>query len=318
MRRETGKVQEPDCSHYPQESDPIATQPSAAVLLCQAVADLAAQAVSTPRLDAEVLLAHALGIDRAGLYARLHKPVPGASIALFRQLLRRRAQHEPLPYITGIREFWSLDFAVDSRVLIPRPETEVVVEVALQLLRQSPLSTIQPAPKPRLIDLGTGSGCIAIVLAKELPQAEIWAIDASAGALAVARNNARRHGVAGQIRFLLSDLFAAIPGETDSFDLIVSNPPYIARDDLPTLPAEVRDWEPHSALDGGIDGLDFYRRLLREGPVYLRSGGWLVLEIGHGQSKHILPLIQERGDLIASGCVQDYAGRERVILASKA
>jgi release factor glutamine methyltransferase len=298
-------------------------------VLSQAEAELTAHGIENPRLDAEVLLVHVLKTDRAGLYTHLYDPLVEEQIRAFDQLVQRRAQREPLQYITGVQEFWSLAFKVDPRVLIPRPETEVVVEVALPLLRRdtSPLSSPSPFQGKdqgerefplKLLDIGTGSGCIAIALAAELPQAAIWAIDISADALAIARKNAQRHGVAERILFLQGDLFVPFREDKKSFDLIVSNPPYIERDDLPSLQPEVQDWEPRVALDGGTDGLDFYRRLLAEGPAFLCSGGWLVMEIGHGQADEVLSLVREQRDLTEVHCVYDYAGKERAIMARKA
>jgi len=287
--------------------------PSVGQVFSKAVIELTAHGISNPRLDAEVLLAHALGTDRTGLYTRLHVPLSLEQQETFRVLFQRRMQREPLQYITGVREFWSLEFKVDLRVLIPRPETEVVVETALRLLSQSAIRN----PQSAILDIGTGSGCIAIVLAKELPQAEVWATDVSADALAVAGENARHHGVAERIRFLQGDLFSPLAGKEDGFDLIVANPPYIARPELAALQPEVRDWEPLAALDGGPDGLDFYRRLLHEGPTYLRTGGWLVMEIGHGQGTAVLRLARERRDLADCRCVSDYAAGERVVIACK-
>jgi len=231
----------------------------------------------------------------------------------FRRLLHRRERREPLPYITGVREFWSLEFKVDLRVLIPRPETEVVVETALRLLSQA----ASRKPPAAILDVGTGSGCIAIALAKELSQTEIWATDVSADALVVASENAWHHGVAERIRFRQGDLFAPVMGKEDGFALIVANPPYIARPELTALQPEVQDWEPSAALDGGPDGLDFYRRLLREGPAYLCPSGGLVMEIGHRQGTAVLHLAQEQRDLSDCRCVSDYAGRERVIIACR-
>jgi release factor glutamine methyltransferase len=285
--------------------------PSAGQVFSKAVIELTAHGISNPRLDAEVLLAHALGTDRTGLYTRLHVRLSLEQQETFRVLFQRRMQREPLQYITGVREFWSLEFKVDLRVLIPRPETEVVVETALRLLSQSAIRN----PQSALLDVGTGSGCIAVVLAKELPQAEIWATDVSADALAVASENARHHGVAERIRFLQGDLFSPLAGKEDGFDLIVANPPYLARPELAALQPEVRDWEPLAALDGGPDGLDFYRRLLHEGPTYLRTGGWLVMEIGHGQGTAVMRLARERRDLADCRGVSDYAARERVVIA---
>ncbi len=286
--------------------------PTMAGLLSEAVEELGAHGILNPRVDAEVLLAHALRTDRVGLYTRLNEPLLPGQMEAFRGLLHRRVRREPLQYITGVREFWSLEFKVDLRVLIPRPETEVVVETALRLLSQA----ASRKPPAAILDVGTGSGCIAIALAKELPQAEIWATDISADALAVAGENAWHHGVAERIRFRQGDLFAPIVGE-DGFALIVANPPYIARPELTALQPEVQDWEPSAALDGGPDGLDFYHRLLREGPTYLCPGGGLVMEIGHGQGTAVMHLAQEQRDLSDCHCVSDYAGRERVIIACR-
>src|SRR5262249_27247198 len=276
--------------------------------------------IPNPRLDADVLLAHALRTARVGLYTRLHDSVPPGHAEAFRELVRRRARREPLQYITGVQEFWSLEFRVDPRVLIPRPEPEVIVETALRLLSQSAIRfglDLPLAMQAAILDVCTGSGCIAIALAKELPQAEIWATDISPDALAVASENARSHGVTERIQFLQGDLFAAVTGEEGRFDLIVANPPYVARSELTALQPEVRDWDPLVALEGGPDGLGFYRRLLREGPSYLRAGGWLVMEIGHGQGKAVMRLARERRELSDCRCVSDYAGRERVIIACR-
>jgi release factor glutamine methyltransferase len=286
---------------------------SIASALAETEAELATLGVGNPRLEAEVLLAYALGIDRSRLFARLRDALTREELTVVHGLLQRRARHEPLQYITGIQEFWSLAFKVDARVLIPRPETEVVVETALRLLSHSALRT----PHSTILDVGTGSGCIAIALARELSQVEVWATDISAEALAVASENARRQGVAERIHFLQGDLFLPVADRRTGFDLIVSNPPYVACSDFATLQPEVCDWEPRVALDGGPDGLDFYRRLLTEGPAYLRAGGWLVMEIGHGQGAAIIRLAQEQGDLTAPTCITDYAGKERVTVASK-
>ena len=317
-------------------------------VLSQATAVLTTNGIPNPRLDAEVLLAHTLGLTRAGLYARLQDVISEADVQRFHQLLRRRQQREPLQYITGVQEFWSLEFRATPDVLIPRPETELVVEIALSLLPQGPKSkvrdpgandqtldsglwTLEPRPRPlnsvsqtpnvgrrtlRLLDVGTGSGCIAIALAKELPEAEMWATDVSSASLAVAQENAQRHGVADRVHLLQGDLFFPLHNLDLTFDLLVSNPPYIAENDIPTLQPEVSNWEPRGALDGGHDGLDFYRRLLGEGPQYLHSGGWLVMEIGHGQRREVLRLAQQQPTLTAA-CDLDYEGRERVVRVQK-
>ena len=278
---------------------------------------LAACGVDTPRLDAEVLLADALRLGRTALYARLADTPSAARQAAFRQRLIRRARREPIAYITGKQEFWSLEFAVERDVLIPRPETELVVEIGLGLFGS------HATDAPRIADVGTGSGCLAIALAKELPRARFWAVDRSLAALTIARRNARRHGVAARIGLWCGDLLDAAAGRS-AFDLIVTNPPYVATPSLDRaagLAPEVRDWEPRGALDGGSDGLDFYRRLLgrgsRNGIDLLRPGGWLVAEIGWDQCDAIRALAKSRPELSFVRCVRDYAGHDRVVVFRK-
>lgn len=278
---------------------------------------LAACGIDTPRLDAEVLLADALGLGRTALYARLADTPSAAQQAAFRQRLIRRARNEPVAYITGKQEFWSLEFAVERDVLIPRPETELVVETGLGLFGSHTTDAL------RIADVGTGSGCLAIALAKELPRARFWAVDRSLAALAIARRNACRHGVAARIGLWCGDLLDAAAGRS-AFDLIVTNPPYVATPSLDRaadLAPEVRDWEPRGALDGGPDGLDCYRRLLgrgsRNGIDLLRPGGWLVAEIGWDQCDAIRALAKSRPELSFVRCVQDYAGHDRVVVFRK-
>jgi release factor glutamine methyltransferase len=293
-------------SPAPPESDTIAA------LLTEAQADLASRHVGTPRLDAEVLLSHILQTDRTSLYTRLQRPLSAAHKRQFADLITRRKQREPLAYITGSREFWSLEFHVDKHVLIPRPETEIVVHTALRLLHNTALAT------PGILDMGTGSGCIGVALATELPQAAVWALDIEDEALALARQNARHHAVDERLTFCQGDLFAPISHLTERFHLIVTNPPYIDRETVDTLQPEVRLWEPQRALDGGQDGLDFYRRLLYDSPNYIRPGGWLVMEIGHDQRDAILQLAQAQCHLSIQNCVQDYAGHDRVVVFQRA
>lgn len=288
------------------ESDTIAA------LLTEAEAGLALCHVDTPRLDAEVLLSHTLKTDRTSLYTRLQTPISAAHKRQFTELVARRKQREPLAYITARREFWSLDFYVDTHVLIPRPETEIVVQTALRLLHKTAITT------PVILDMGTGSGCIAVALATELPQAALWALDIEHDALALARQNARRHAVGERLTFCQGDLFAPVSHLTERFHLIATNPPYIAHETLCTLQPEVCHWEPQGALDGGQDGLDFYRRLLYDSPNYIRPGGWLVVEIGHDQRDAILQIAQAQCRLSIQSCVQDYAGYDRVVVFQRA
>ncbi len=286
-------------------------------VLAAAERELSACGIDTARLDAEVLLADALGTGRTTLYARLANVPSAAQRAAFRQRLTRRASREPIAYITGKQEFWSLEFAVEPGVLIPRPETELVVETSLGLFDSHDTAA------PRIADVGTGSGCIVIALATELPHARCWAVDRSPAALTVARRNARRHGVATRIGLWCGHLLDAATARSE-FDLIVTNPPYVATSCLDRgagLAPEVRDWEPRAALDGGPDGLDYYRRLLGPGPRngidHLRTGGWFVAEIGYDQQDAVRALAGERRDLSFVRCVQDYAGRDRVVVFRK-
>ena len=272
-------------------------------LLADATAFLAGHGVPSPRLDAEVLLAHALGGNRTELYLR-DSPAPHQRDA-FCHALKRRARREPVAYITGVQEFWSLEFTVNRHVLIPRPETERVVELGLELLGS--------CPAPRILDLGTGSGCIAVALASQLSQARVWACDVSAEALAVARTNAAAHNVTGRMTFMQTDMRQRLSTVQAEFDLIVSNPPYIAGPEFAALQAEVRDWEPRLALDGGKDGLDFYRRLLQDCPVQLRPGGWLVMEIGSTQSEAVMRVARSQDNLSECRLSYDYVGLPRVV-----
>ena len=279
-------------------------------LLAEAETRLTDHGVDPARLDAETLLAHTLMIERTRLLARLSSPISPVEQEIFQHLIERRSQREPLAYITGKREFWSREFFVTPAVLIPRPETEFLVETTLQLVAQANANVSQ-SPM-RILDIGTGSGCIAVTLAKELPSAELWAVDLSSAALSIAAKNAQHHGVDTRIRFLQGDLFSSL-NEDLFFDIIVSNPPYIPRGDLAALQQEVRDWEPQTALDGGKDGLAFYRRLVSESSARLRASGWLIMELGAGQYSTVLHFIQARSDFQESFCMQDYAGFDRVV-----
>jgi release factor glutamine methyltransferase len=258
--------------------------------------------VDEARLDAELLLGHVLGLERSTILARPERELTPKELTLYRELIRRRAAREPLPYIVGRREFFGLDLVVDERVLIPRPETELLVEQALHLARR--------AAHPLLVaDVGAGSGAIAVALAVHLPQAAVYALDASPAALAVTAENAHRHGVAGRVHCLESDLLSALPMPVD---LIAANLPYIAAPEWPALPPEIREWEPRRALDGGPEGLDAIRRLLMQAQAFLRPGGALLLEIGSGQGAAVTALA--RTYLSAEvQLMQDYAGLDRLV-----
>jgi release factor glutamine methyltransferase len=249
--------------------------------------------------EVELLLGHALGRDRAWLYAHADDALDAADAARFLTLLTRRASGEPIAYLTGRREFWSLDLAVTPDVLIPRPETELLVELALERIAQN--------VKVDIADLGTGSGAIALALAHERPHAYVVATDSSTAALAVARGNAGRLGIAN-VEFAHGDWCAALGSR--KFDLIVSNPPYIAHADVHLRQGDLR-FEPHAALASGADGLDGIRAIVRSAPACLQPGGWLLLEHGHEQAIAVRDLLEKSGFVeVFTG--RDLEGRERV------
>ena len=254
-------------------------------------------------LDADLLARTALGWDRAALVTRRREPADPAFAAAYAPLIARRAAREPVGYILGEREFWGLAFEVTRDVLIPRPETELIVEEALAAFGGG-------APPETVVDVGTGSGCLAITLAREFGGADVVAIDRSEAALDVARRNAVRHGMAARIDFRVADL---LDGLTRRADLIVSNPPYVARRDAPALAPEVRDHEPHLALFGGDDGLAVYRRLLPAAHARLTRGGKLVLELGQHQADPVVELADAAG-LRLEHTRQDLQGITRTVV----
>lgn len=255
--------------------------------------------VDGARLDAELLLAEVLQLDRVGLYLNYDRPLEAGELAAYRQLVGRRARREPVAYILERSEFWSLPFEVCPGVLIPRPDTEVLVEEALA----------RAAGDSRILDVGTGSGAIAVALAHELSDARLLAIDLSEAALAVAQKNARSNGVGERIVFQPADLHQLPVGP---FELIVANPPYIPQPEMAALQPEVRDYEPQLALAGGDDGLDCYRALAAQASGCLSHGGWLLLEVGIGQAEAVQQLLSQAG-LEEIFCRNDYAGVSRVV-----
>jgi len=269
---------------------------------------LASVGIEAASLEACVLFEHAAGCDRAALLARGREPVEPGAAQRYARLLEERSRRIPLAYLTGEREFWSLRLRVDSRVLVPRPETETLVEAALERL----------GPGARIADIGTGSGAVAIALASELRDATLHATDRSAAALEVARANAAEHGFALRIEFLLGDLLAPLAALPGPLDALVSNPPYIPTADLAGLQPEVRDFEPRAALDGGAGGLDLIGLLVAGAPRLLRPGGWLLLEIGAGQADAVQRLAQTTGCYTEISIRRDLAGIERVIAARRA
>ena len=260
------------------------------------------------RLDAELLLAHVLGLNRLGLYLNWDRPLAADEMDRYRDLLKRRAQHEPVAYIIGQKEFFGLAFRVSPAVLIPRPETELLVERAIALAREADRAD------PRAADVGVGSGAIAVTLAREWPQGRVIATDPSAAALEVARANAETHGVADRIEFRDSAFLDGVAGEVD---LVVSNPPYVARRDRAALPPDVGLFEPACALFGGEDGLDVIRGLIPRAAEKTRLGGWLVMEMGAGQADAVRQLIAADGRYEPAETIRDHQGIERVVSARR-
>ena len=270
--------------------------------------------IENPRLNAELLLARSLNLSREGLYRNLHGQLKEKERETLEGMIQRRISGEPLQYILEKQEFWSIDLKVDPRVLIPRPETELLVEQSLLILSENSFWGV-----PSILEIGTGSGAIAIALAKEVKDIFLIATDISRDALVLARENAKSAGIQDQIKFVNGDLFGPLhpSKEKKPFDFILSNPPYIIRHEIGSLAKEVREYEPTIALDGGEDGLEFYRHLISQAPFYLREGGWLLLEIGQNQREMVSKLIEGEGTFLKSECVPDLSGFERVVKAQK-
>jgi release factor glutamine methyltransferase len=262
--------------------------------------------VASPRLDAEVLLSHILGIDRIHLYVNFDQPLEVHELASFREAVKKRALRQPVAYIIGTKEFMGLTFAVTPAVLIPRPDTEILVENAL--------GRLSGLDEPRVLDIGTGSGAIIVSLLAKLPAARGVGVDISAEALAVAKANADRLGAGERLELKQGDLFAPVAGRV--FDAIVSNPPYIAEGELAGLEAELR-YEPRVSLAGGADGLDFYRRLVSGGAALLKAGGFMALEVGAGQAAAVAAMATSASGLTVAEIAKDYAGIERVVVLER-
>ena len=274
--------------------------------LREAEAVLKEAGVDSPGLDAELLLAFVLGTQRTFLHKeRDYILSPGEWEHLW-WLIRRRSQREPLAYIIRKKEFWSLDFEINPSALIPRPETETLVETAIK-------AASALGGKIKLLELGTGCGAIAIALAKELKEAKLWATDHSKRALALAKKNARRHLVDERITFLKGDLFKPVAHRRRFFDIILSNPPYVPSGQIEGLAPEIRDYEPISAIDGGEDGLRFHRRITEGAPRFLKPGGFLLLEIGDGQEEAVAELVRSRGAFSNPEFKADLRGSLRVV-----
>jgi len=257
--------------------------------------------------EVELFLSHILQVKRLDLYLNSNNQVTGNNISLFNSFIARRIKREPVAYITGFQDFMELSFKVNRNVLIPRPETELLAEHTLALIDKK-------VPGYEILDLATGSGILAITLKKKFPFVRMTASDISAGALAVAKENAKKHGVFAEITFLESNMFKGLK-KGKKFHLIVSNPPYVPKEDMKILMEDVRLFEPKTALDGGKEGLRFYKEVIKKAPLYLHSSGYLALEIGFGQAEKIRNLFNESGKFDILKLVRDYAAIERVLIA---
>jgi release factor glutamine methyltransferase len=278
-----------------------------------AASQLTAVGITLARLDAEVLLAHVIKKNRAWIFTHMHDPLDASSRTAFDTAVQRRTKREPLQYIVGFQEFWGLDFRVTPDVLVPRPETELIIELAIKLAGSM-------NGLPTIIDLCTGSGCIAVSLAKTLPQAIVLALDASAPALAIAEENSALHAVTNRLRFFEGDLLQPLEklGLFGKIDLIVSNPPYVQTGEYSALQPEVRDFEPQLALVAGPQGIAFHQRIIDAAPVYLKRHGALIMEMGMGQADLLCDMVRQSNTLISPAIFKDLAGIERVLVARKA
>lgn len=265
--------------------------------------------VEAPRLSAELMLAQVLGCRRIDLYLRHDQPLGAEELAGFKKLLLRRREHEPIAHILGCREFYGLEFAVSPAVLIPRPETELLVERALAAVREM--------PAPRILDLCTGSGCVALALAHHLPQARVTASDISGTALEQARANAQALGLAGRVSWAQGSLWEAVAAGGGFFDLITANPPYVAEDEWESLERQVRDYEPRQALVAGPDGLEMIRPIIAGAPAHLRPLGWLMLELGAGQAAAAQDLARQTGAYEEIETAPDLSEIQRVLICRR-
>ncbi len=272
----------------------------------------AQKGIESPRLDAEVLLGHLLKKERIYLYVHFDEPLEKDELAAFHKMIKQRVSRVPVAYITGEKEFMGLPFKVTPATLVPRPDTEILVQAAIDALRNM---HPEDGEGPVFADIGTGSGAICLSILHEMPEARACTVDISPEARAVAEENADALGVRDRVEFFTGNLLAPLSGRT--FDAILSNPPYIPTADLAGLQEDVRKYEPRGALDGGADGLDFYRKLVHEAPAYLREGGFLAMEVGIHEAGQVAELIQTEPAYAAerTEIQKDYAGIDRVALA---
>jgi len=265
--------------------------------------------IEQPRAAAEIFLAHTLGVGRVDLYIQYDRPLEAHELETFKGFIQRRVQREPVAYIVGNKEFWSMDLKVTPDVLIPRPETETLVEAALTIVPP------EPGTVPlKIMDLGTGSGAIVLAMASERPEQSFFAVDRSEKALAVAQDNARMHELDKALTFLQGNWFDPVRDLGRYFDVIVSNPPYISSHELEILPPEITQYEPREALDGGPDGLEAIRLIIKQASDHIVAWGWLIFEIGHDQWAAVEKLIAGSGAYSDWAVIKDYSGYDRVVM----
>lgn len=269
--------------------------------------------VENPRVTAEILLAHCLGISRVDLYIRFDQPLSAHELSVFKELIKRRARKEPVAYITGSKEFWSIDLKVTPDVLIPRPDTECLIEAALDCLSSTP----DPTQRKSILEPGTGSGAVILALASERPEHAFFASDLSVKALVTAQTNARQCHLDKTVHFFAGDWLAPLDHQTQRFDVIISNPPYIPTDMINNLQPEIREYEPRLALDGSTDGLFALRHLIDSAHELLVPGGSLLLEIGHDQKDRIEQIAANSGHYAGIAFKKDYGGHFRVVWMNK-
>ena len=274
-------------------------------LLSESTKRLRENKILSPRLDVEILLAHELNVDRTYLLINSENKINESTVSNFEELVNRRLEGEPIAYITGHQEFMGLDFRVNHHVLIPRPDTEILVEYVINIVKSN-------NDRVTLLDIGTGSGAIALSIGKYCPNSTLTLLDISEEALNVARENSNILGIADQADYLLSDCFNEL--KKQKYDIIVSNPPYIPTLDIEGLQTEVRVFEPRGALDGGIDGLLFYKRIVEGAKKYLKGDGLIALEIGYNQGQDVMNLLKENG-YCEIKIMKDYGNHDRVVVA---
>ncbi len=287
---------------------PASSQWTIIKLLQWAASYLKTHDIDSPRASGEILLAHALKCERIDLYLNFDQPLAGDELKAFKILIKRRIRREPVAYILGVKEFWSLDLEVTKDVLIPRPETECLVEMALELLSKAASSQSW-----RILDLGTGSGAIIIALASQQPRHTYFASDRSIQAVRLAQRNAGRHNFGEMVHYFNADWLTSLNHKTSAFDIIVSNPPYIPSRAIEGLQPEIHDYEPIAALDGSDDGLECFKEIINSAHLYLKPGGVLLLEIGHDQQDDIRRIVSDSGAYDNVSCSKDYAGHDRVV-----